>query len=111
MNDMREEQRLLDRIEDARLDAQRFRRLLVLGIATISIGVVLTVFGVLLGTWGALHQIDTGGVAAGAMIFGVVLKVSAVVATLIYYSDDGGRTQRALRNAERAYRDYLTGSM
>lgn len=111
MNDMRQEQRLLDRIEDARLDAQRFRRLLVLGIVVVVVGILLIVFGTLLGVWGTFDGTDTGAVAGGAIMFGVILMLLAGVATLIHYNNDDGDTQRALRKAERAYRDYLIGSM
>lgn len=104
-------QRLLDQIEDARLCTERFRRVLVLGAAVTVVGVLILVFGVCFGPWGAINHIDTGAAtAAGAILSGIMIAIIAGVSTLEFFMEDRGNTSKALRRAERAYRDYLIQS-
>lgn len=109
---MSREQKLLDALEDARDDLARWRRTVWWWIIAAASSIVALIGGSLIGAWGTWHHVDTGGLVVAPIILGVIGVVIAAVGMPLWLADYEPRhPARALRNAERAYRDYLNGDM
>lgn len=102
-------QRLLDDIDDARDDLARYVRVWRRLFGAVMLFAALIVVGGSIGTLGWAFRVDTGPLAAGIIIPSGV-GASAFLVALGGWTDgkgDAHRLRKAVRKAERAYRDHL----
>jgi hypothetical protein len=106
-----QEQKLLDELEDAKEEIKHCRRGWAYIIAAFIICVLFILTGLSVGMWSTANHIDLGGQAAGFLALGIIGTIATTITSFSWLDRYGhlNSPKKALKSAERAYRDHLMG--
>ena len=105
---MREQQRLLDAIEDANDRWLEYKRWRSVALGVLLVGVLTFAAGPVVGVVSGLLHVDLGVLVFGMILGGLMVGAGGGVGCMFLIEDmDPDRRKRELRRADREYRDWI----
>lgn len=104
----KDEQKLLDNLEDARDELLRFRRGLGIRLFFLGLTVAACTTGVCVAQWGTSHHVDVTPTVVALCLPSITVAVGTLISLVTLFPERAEEhPSLKLRRAERAYRDYL----